>query len=222
MVFKSVVNCRTNTKTWSSSIEVITWKKWDKKLDYFCTMDFFITCTSLKTFLTPSRVVQTIGSIVLVSGVNLEDFLGIFAHYVNLQFLTWWKPLEWQKAASNALQATSWPPSKPHTCSTPQRDLHRYDAGRISHRPGRRKGQSGQERSPLSIQAHSTQIMDQRNWWAKVFHHRLLKVFPLLISLGKLQKVREHFPIGSQGLKIISKESYLWTKNEDGQSATFL
>ena len=50
--------------------------------------DFFITCTSLKTFLTPSRVVQTIGSIVLVSGVNLEDFLGIFAHCVNLQFLT--------------------------------------------------------------------------------------------------------------------------------------
>ena len=152
MVFKSVVNCRTNTKTWSSSIEVITWKKWDKKLDYFCTMECkklksrcssqprLITCTSLKTFLTPSRVVQTIGSIVLVSGVNLEDFLGIFAHYVNLQFLTWWKPLEWQKAASNALREETWPPSKLRICSKPQRDLLLCDAERISHTPDRWKG----------------------------------------------------------------------------------
>ena len=56
--------------------------------------DFFITCTSLKTFLTPSRVVQTIGSIVLVSGVNLKDFfMNIYAlcqpSISNLMVATW-------------------------------------------------------------------------------------------------------------------------------------
>ena len=37
-----------------------------------------ITCTSLKTFLTPSRVVQTIGSMVLVSGISLQKIQKIY------------------------------------------------------------------------------------------------------------------------------------------------